>query len=56
MDSRDLDACPECGHWSHPTDGNGCSVIWMGERCGCRWPDDLTPAHRPEDDPEDPEP
>ena len=41
MDSRDLNACHECGHWDHPrgdenVDGwNGCDVRWMGERCGC---------------------
>lgn len=37
MDSRDLDSCPNCGHWWHPTGNAGsCSVIEMGERCGCR--------------------
>ena len=41
MDSRDLNACRECGHWDHPRaddeDGDlwGCAVVWMGERCGC---------------------
>jgi hypothetical protein len=36
-DSRDLDACRNCGHWAHPTGAAGsCAVVWMGERCGCR--------------------
>jgi len=37
MDSRDLDSCPNCGHWWHPTGTEGsCPVDWMGQRCGCR--------------------
>jgi hypothetical protein len=35
MDSRNLNTCRKCGHDWHPVGGLGCSVVWMGERCGC---------------------